>query len=146
MSVEGGVVEGGVVEGGADGGEDATSRLESIGNDTWEEFTSAPFAVLMLATTTCPICKKWTRELTEWLVADEQWGHVRFGRLNLNAGGVAEFKRANREWISEVPGVPYSIFFLGGERYANLPGRGVKRLERRLNRVQSEKFGPLGES
>ncbi len=114
------------------------TRLENIGNDNWEAFFAAPFSVLMLATTTCPICKKWTKELTEWLDTDEQWSHVRFGRLNLNGDNVAEFKKANRSWLSDVPGVPYSLFFIEGEQRANLPGRGVKRLVRRLERVQSE--------
>jgi hypothetical protein len=116
-------------------GDAAPSRLEPIGDDTWEEFTEAPFSVLMLATTTCPICKKWTAELTEWLETDEQWRHIRFGKLNLNAGVVSEFKQANREWLSDLPGVPFSVFFAGGEQVATLPGRGVKRLLRRLERI-----------
>ena len=107
-------------------------------DDTWEEFTGAPFSVLMLATTTCPICKKWTKELTEWLSTDERWRHVRFGKLSLNSGDVSAFKQANREWLSEVPGVPYSVFFVGGERRASLSGGRVKRLVRRLERLQSE--------
>lgn len=115
-------------------------RLETIGDDTWEDFFGAPFSVLMLATTTCPICKKWTKELTEWLAADERWRHVRFGRLSLNAGGVSSFKGANRAWLKDLPGVPYSVFLVAGERRASLPGRGVKRLVRRLERVQSEQL------
>ncbi len=126
------------VDGAVGEGEEIASRLETIGDDSWEEFTGADFAVLMLATTTCPICTKWTKELTGWLATDEQWRHVRFGRLNLNGGGVSAFKRANKEWLDDLPGVPYSVFFVQGERTANLPGRGVKRLVRRLDRVQSE--------
>jgi len=119
-------------------GENATSRLETIGDDNWEEFTGAPLSVLMLATTTCPICKKWTKELSEWLATDEQWRQVRFGKLNLNDGAVSKFKAANGEWLSDLPGVPYSVFYVGGEQRASLPGRGVKRLLRRLERVKSE--------
>lgn len=119
-------------------GGDSVGRLEIIGDDNWEDFFAAPFSVLMLATTTCPICKKWTKELTEWLATDDQWRHVRFGRLSLNAGGVSAFKEANRTWLADLPGVPFSVFFVAGERRADLPGRGVKRLVRRLERLQSE--------
>lgn len=119
-------------------GETVPSRLELIGDDTWEDFTGASFSVLMLATTTCPICKKWTKELTEWLETDQEWRHVRFGKLELNAGAVSEFKQANKSWLSDLPGVPFSVIFVGGEQRATLPGRGVKRLLNRLERVQSE--------
>jgi hypothetical protein len=125
-------------EGAGPGGDPPGTRLEPITDDTWREFTAAPFAVLLLATTSCPICKKWTAELSEWLSTDLQWPHVRFGKLNLNTDQVSTFKEENQSWLSDLPGVPFSVFFVRGERRADLPGRGVLRLVRRLERVQAE--------
>jgi hypothetical protein len=64
------------------------SRLEILEGEAWRELIAAPIAVLVLAKTTCPVCKAWLEELTAFLDADQRWQQVRFGKIFLDEGMV----------------------------------------------------------
>lgn len=110
------------------------SRLEVIGRETWREFLAAPAAVLMLGKSNCEACGKWTEELTAFLDSDEAWKHVRFGKLELDKGGMAEFKKENT-WIADLDDLPYNIIYVDGDRKKEFLGSGVDRLVNRMQRV-----------
>lgn len=113
------------------------SELEKLGPDTLDDFLQADTAVLMLGKTTCPACAKWTEELEAFLAADSEWSDVRFGKLNLDQRGLADFKRAN-PWLADLEDLPYNIIYQGGERKKEFLGSGIERLTNRLKRVQEE--------
>src|SRR4030095_2502133 len=71
--------------------ERAMSRLEKIDGGAWRDFLAAPVAVLLLGKTTCPACQAYAQELESFLAQDSQWGHVRFGKMLLDEGGLGEF-------------------------------------------------------
>lgn len=112
------------------------SRLEQLDGETWEQFVSAPVAVLMLGMTTCENCKRWTAELEAALADEAFWPDVRFGKVTLDdrAAGLSDFKRSNR-WLAEVDALPYNVIFKAGERVKTFPGSGLERLENRLKNV-----------
>ena len=113
------------------------SRMEIIGESTWEEFTQhAGGAVLILAKSTCPACAEWTQELQAYLDEHpEAFEGVRFGKILLDRPGLGEFKRANRWIASEVDVVPFNVIYRAGERFKLFPGKGVSRLESRLGQL-----------
>jgi len=62
---------------------------------------------------------------------------VRFGKILLDRGGLASFKRA-KPWLAEVDVLPYTRIYRGGEKLAEFAGGGIGRLQSRLERVRSE--------
>ena len=82
-------------------------RLEAIDGATWEAFVKSPWAVLMLGKSDCPACGAWTDELTTFLETDQEWTHVRFGKVLLDRGGLIGFKRAH-PWIAELDVLPFT--------------------------------------
>ena len=110
------------------------SRLEIIDRENWREFLAAPAAVLMLGKSNCEACGKWAEELTAFLDSDEAWTHVRFGKLELDKGGMAEFKKENT-WIAGLDDLPYNIIYANGDRKKEFLGSGVDRLVNRMQRV-----------
>jgi hypothetical protein len=112
-----------------------TSRLETIGRDNWKDFLQSPTAVLMLGKTDCPACKAWTEELQSFLAQDQDWNDVRFGKMELDRGGLSEFKKAN-PWLRELDDLPYNVIYVNGERTKSFLGSGVERLVNRLRRVR----------
>lgn len=113
------------------------SRLETLDGKTWEEFTKAPLAVLMLGKSDCAACKEWSEELTVFLEQDETFPTVRFGKILLDTPGLVSFKRAN-PWLAEVDALPTTIIFKNGERAKTFAGGGIERLTNRLSRIASE--------
>lgn len=114
------------------------SRLEMIDGSNWEEFVRSGRAVLMLAKTGCPACASFTEELSSALEADpSRWPGVRFGKMILDKGGLASFKRAS-PWLGEVKDLPYTVIFVGGERAKSFAGGGVERLDGRLQSLSVE--------
>lgn len=114
-----------------------TTRLEAIDGTNWEAFLAAPMAVLMLGKTDCEHCTEFTEELHAFLATDRTYGDVRFGKMLLDRGGLAGFKRAN-PWLAEADVLPYTLIYRSGTRVAEFAGGGIGRLESRLERVRSE--------
>ena len=107
------------------------SRLETLDRNSWRDFLAAPTAVLMLGKTDCQACAAWTAELTSFLEADEEFGDVRFGKIFLDQGGFADFKREN-PWIADLDVLPHNVVYVGGERRKDFAGSGIERLTNRL--------------
>ena len=110
------------------------ATLEVIDGGNWDEFVRAPVAVLMLGKSDCPACAAWTDELTRFLETDADWGHVRFGKMLLDKGGLVAFKRAH-PWIAGLDVLPFNQIFVAGERGKSFAGSGVERLVNRLRQL-----------
>jgi hypothetical protein len=113
------------------------SRLEAIDGTNWEAFLGAPWAVLMLGKSDCEHCHEFTEELHAFLGADRTYADVRFGKMLLDRGGLATFKRAN-PWLAEADVLPYTLIYRAGEKVAEFTGGGIGRLQARLKRLRSE--------
>lgn len=107
-------------------------RLELLDKDNWQDFLSAPAAVLMLGKSDCAACNAWTEELQSFLASDQLWTHIRFGKILLDQRGLIEFKRAN-PWLSEVNDLPFTAMYKNGQREKTFVGGGTERLLNRLN-------------
>ncbi|PYM21487.1 MAG: hypothetical protein DMD78_17415 [Candidatus Rokuibacteriota bacterium] len=114
-----------------------TERLEPIDGANWEVFLKAPWAVLMLGKSDCEHCHEYTEELHGYLGGQAAPADVRFGKMLLDRGGLATFKRAN-PWLAEVDVLPYTLIYRGGEKVAEFAGGGVERLQTRLERLRAE--------
>jgi hypothetical protein len=112
-------------------------RLEMIDGAGWESFLQAPWAVLMLGKTDCEFCAAFTEELQAFLATETALGDVRFGKMLLDRGGLAGFKRAN-PWLAEVDVLPYTLIYRSGEKVAQFAGGGIGRLQSRLDRLRAE--------
>ncbi len=110
------------------------SELENINRDNWREFVGSPLAVLMLGKTDCPACNAWSDELTGLLAGEHAWDRVRFGKLLLDQGGMAEFKKENGDWLKEIDDLPYNVIYFDGEKTKSWIGGGAERLTNRLKR------------
>ena len=109
------------------------ATLEQLGRDEWAGLIEAPLAVLILGKTTCAACKTWAAELTEFLENDEEFGDVRFGKLDIDTPGLISFKRAN-PWISGLSDLPHTSIWVNGEKKKEFFGGGADRLANRLRR------------
>jgi hypothetical protein len=118
-------------------GDGVTDMLETIDGTNWEAFLAAPTAVLMLGKSDCAHCAEFTEELQAFLAADRTYGDVRFGKMLLDRGGLAGFKRAN-PWLAEADVLPYTLIYRGGAKVAEFAGGGIGRLQSRLQRVRAE--------
>jgi len=112
-------------------------RLEAIDGANWEAFLGADWAVLMLGKSDCEHCLEYTEELHGYLDGQAAPTDVRFGKMLLDRGGLATFKRAN-PWLAEVDVLPYTLIYRGGEKVAEFAGGGVGRLQTRLERLRAE--------
>ena len=111
-----------------------SNSLEKLERETWREFLGAPAAVLMLGKTDCEACAAWTQELEGFLADDTEWTHVRFGKIELDRGGLGEFKKEN-SWLMDINDLPYTIIYVDGERKKEFLGSGIARLVNRMRRV-----------
>jgi hypothetical protein len=112
-------------------------RLEAIHGENWQTFLTAPLAVLMLGKSDCEHCAEYTEELHGFLAGDAAPGDVRFGKMLLDRGGLAGFKRAN-PWLADVDVLPYTLIYRRGEKVAEFAGGGIGRLQSRLDRIRAE--------
>ena len=112
-------------------------RLESIDGSNWEAFLGAPCCVLMLGKSDCEHCGEFTAELHTFLAADRTCSEVRFGKMLLDRGGLATFKRSN-PWLADLDVLPYTVIYRNGLKVAEFAGGGIARLVSRLGRVRSE--------
>jgi hypothetical protein len=110
------------------------SRLELLDRETWQDFLSATTAVLILGKSDCKACAAWTLEVESFLREDTQWTNVRFGKIDLDRGGLGGFKKANT-WLAEVTDLPFTIIYVDGERKKEFLGSGIQRLINRIQRV-----------
>src|SRR5262249_52587201 len=76
-------------------------RLEAIDGGNWRDFVAAPAAVLLIGKSTCPACQGYALELSDALGVAEVWPGVRFGKVELDRGGLIDFKRAN-PWLADL--------------------------------------------
>lgn len=113
------------------------NRLEMLEGDAWQQLVAAPAAVLVLAKTTCEACRAWSEELTRFLETDQRWAHVRFGKIYLDTGGLASFKRAAKDWLASVEDLPCNVLYVDGQKVKAWPGGGVERLVTRLEAIGS---------
>lgn len=109
------------------------ATLEKLGRDDWAGLTEAPLGVLILGKTDCEACKKWAAALSEFLETDDEFGAVRFGRLDIDTPGLVSFKRAN-PWISGLRDLPHTSIWVAGEKKKEFFGGGADRLSNRLRR------------
>ena len=114
-----------------------SDRLETIDGANWETFLAAPWAVLMLGKSDCDHCHEFTEELHGYLGGREAPADVRFGKMLLDRGGLAAFKRAN-PWLAEVDVLPYTLIYRDGEKLSEFAGGGIGRLQARLERLRAE--------
>ncbi len=110
------------------------SRLEILDRETWEDFLSAPAAVLILGKSDCEACAAWTLEVEAFLRDDTEWTNLRFGKIDLDRGGLAGFKKTNT-WLAEVTELPLTIIYVDGDRKKEFLGSGIQRLINRVRRV-----------
>ena len=115
----------------------SSTKLEAVDGANWETFLAAPWAVLMLGKTDCEHCIEYTEELHGYLGQPAAPADVRFGKMLLDRGGLATFKRAN-PWLADVDVLPYTLIYRGGEKVAEFAGGGVGRLQSRLERLRAE--------
>ena len=113
------------------------SRLETVTDDNWQDFVNSEQSVLLVTTKDCPHCKKWSEQLSEYIENTLEWSEVRFGKVVLDSDHVEDFKNSN-EWLEMIDGVPFTVFYLGGEPKISFHGSGIKRLVNRLNRLRSD--------
>jgi len=114
-----------------------STSVEMVGRDGWEDFLSAPVAVLILAKSDCGACKTWQGELDAHLAGTDEFDGARFGKLNLDQPGLVAFKRAN-PWLSGVTDLPTNVLYVKGEKTKTWVGGGVDRLANRLRRVLTD--------
>ena len=77
------------------------SRLETVDGGNWRDFVGSLVAVLVIGKSDCGACAAWSEELEQFLAADTEWQHVRFGKMLVDRGGLIDFKRAN-PWLADV--------------------------------------------
>ena len=111
-----------------------SSRLELLDRDTWREFLDSAAAVLLIGKSDCDACAAWTRDIEAFLADDTEWANVRFGKIELDRGGLGAFKKEN-PWLAEINDLPYTLVYVGGERKKEFLGSGIDRLVNRMRRV-----------
>jgi thioredoxin-like negative regulator of GroEL len=111
------------------------ANIEHIDDSNWEEFFDSSLAVLVLSRSSCPHCKKWIEQLIAFLEEDEAWGHVRFGKIDLEGPEVSRFKESN-EWLDHVEYLPFTIIINAGTPVSSFPGAGISRMVKRLERMK----------
>ena len=69
-----------------------------------------------------------------FLADDTEWSEVRFGKLELDRGGLGAFKKEN-PWLADIKDLPYTLVYVNGERMKEFLGSGIDRLVNRMRRV-----------
>ena len=107
------------------------TELELLDQKSWEEFLSAPIAVLILSKNDCQACEDWTEGLNTWFGSGPVPENVRFGKLLLDTPGIGRFKLA-QPWVSEIDILPFNAIFINGERVQEWAGGNLPLLQNRL--------------
>ena len=77
---------------------------------------------------------KRTEELTIFLATDLAWNHVCLGKLELDRGGMGEFKKETT-WLTELTDLLFNNDYTNGERKKEFLGSEIDRLVNRIKRV-----------
>lgn len=109
------------------------AELTRLGRDDWQPLLAAPIAVLVVGKTTCEHCKTWAAELDEFLASDDEFGGVRFGKIDLDTPGLVSFKREH-PWVAELSDLPHTSIWVDGQKQKDFFGGGIERLVNRLRR------------
>jgi hypothetical protein len=83
-------------------------RLEPLEGEAWRELVAAPIAVIVLAKSTCPVCRAWSEELATFLERDQRWKGVRFGEIFIYESSTPVEEEEEEE--EEEDGTPGAIF------------------------------------
>ena len=110
------------------------TELEFLDQKSWEEFLSAPIAVLMLSKSDCQACAEWTEELNTWFGSGTVLEIVRFGKILLDTPGIGRFKIVH-PWVSKVDILPFNAIFINGERVQEWAGGNLSLLQNRLEKL-----------
>jgi hypothetical protein len=111
------------------------AELQSVGPENWREFVTSPgTAVLVIGKNDCEACNAWGEELAGFLAGDEEFGDVRFGKIDLKQRGLIEFKKENT-WLAEIEALPHNVIYRDGEIVKQYAGSGIDRLSNRLRRL-----------
>jgi len=117
------------------------TRLEAIDGTNWEAFLQGDWSVLVLGKTDCDHCAAYSEELEAFQASPERPPAVRVGKMLLDRGGLASFKRAN-PWLSEVDVLPYTLIYRSGKKVGEFAGGGAERLRARLTRLAADSASP----
>lgn len=111
------------------------AELQTVGPENWREFVTAPgTAVLVIGKNDCEACNSWGEELTRFLGDDEEFGEVRFGKVDLKQRGLIDFKKENT-WLAGLEALPHNVIYRDGEIVKQFSGSGMDRLANRLRRL-----------
>ena len=113
------------------------TRLEAIDGTNWEGFLAAPLVGADAGQERLRALRGVHRGAADVPGRRPTYGDVRFGKILLDRGGLAGFKRAN-PWLAEADVLPYTLIYRRGEKVAEFAGGGIGRLLARLERVRSE--------
>ena len=64
----------------------------------------------------------------------DRWSSVRFGKIELDRGGLGAFKKEN-PWLAEIKDLPFTLVYVDGEKKKEFLGSGIERLVNRMRRV-----------
>ena len=64
-----------------------------------------------------------------------RWPGVRFGKIEVDRGGLIDFKRSN-PWLAELDTLPFTRIYRNGELWKEFAGGGVDRLGSRLEQLE----------
>ncbi len=62
--------------------------LQRLDGEAWRELINAPIAVIVLARSTCPVCRAWSEKLAAFQETNQRWKDVRFGEIFIYEGSV----------------------------------------------------------
>jgi len=111
-------------------------RLETIDGGNWRDFVAAPAAVLLIGKSSCPVCQTYVSERGDALAVADAWTGVRFGKVELDRGGLIDFKRAN-PWLADLDTLPFTRIYRNGQLWKEFAGGGIDRLRTRLEQLDA---------
>ncbi|MFB6264886.1 MAG: hypothetical protein ABEL76_14885 [Bradymonadaceae bacterium] len=112
----------------------STAPLKQIDGDNWRDFLEDGTSVLVLTRSDCDACDTYTEELEEFLDEGDRSSELEVGKMIVDEGGLADFKR-DQDWVADVRNLPYTAIYVDGSLEKSFPGTGIDRLERRLDRL-----------
>ncbi len=90
------------------------SAIREVNDQNLAEVTAAERGILIVTKSTCGACAIYQAQIEERLERGEFDG-LPIGKLVLDRGGAANFKRAN-PWLAGVAHLPYTVLYQRGQR------------------------------
>ncbi len=90
------------------------SAIREVNDQNLAEVVEAERGILILTKSTCGACAIYQAQIEERLERGELDG-LPIGKLVLDRGGAANFKRAN-PWLAGVAHLPYTVLYQRGQR------------------------------